>query len=124
MAAAITQGTGIECKPYVMDQVNPPMAMIGRRAMDPRMVLSAAKNVYGFRVSLFMARQSTVDTQRAMDNACATSGSTSMKQAIEDGTLWSAAVDYATVTLIGDTHEREVLSAVYLVTDFDVEVCW
>ena len=116
--------TGIRCHPYVLDQVSPPVAMVNRRGMDPRMVLGATKNVYRFEVVVFASRQSEIAGQKLIDNYAATTGTSSIKVAVEDGSNWTATVDYATVTNIGDTVEREIAGVVYLTVAIELEVCW
>lgn len=124
LAQAVKNGTGLDCSPYVLDQVNAPCAMVDRQGFDPRLVMVSTKSVYRLRVVMFMARLSDIDAQKAIDAYCDLTGEHSVRAAIEDGSLWTTTVDYAAVTNIGDTVEREVAGAVYLVTEFDVEVCW
>ena len=124
LAGAITNGTGLNCSPYILDQVDAPCGMIGRAAFDPRLVLSGAKTAYVFRVRLFVSRQSEIDAQRTIDAYCSPTGVQSLKGAIEDGNNWAVAVDYASVTNVGETNETESAGVVYFVTEIDVEVCW
>ena len=124
LAGAIRDTTGLNCSPYLLDQIDAPCAMIGRAPFDPRLVLSGAKTVYPFRVHLFVSRQSDIDAQRTIDEFCSMTGYRSIKAAVENGEAWSAPVDYAVVTSVGDTKETESAGVVYFVTEFDVEVCW
>lgn len=122
--AAAVETTGLQCSAYILDQIDAPCAMVGRGGFDPRLVMQSTKSVYPFKVSMFHPRMSDIDAQAKIDTYCMLSGSTSVKAAVENGSNWSASVDYAVVTNIGATVETEVAGIVYLLTEFDVEVCW
>lgn len=124
LADAVKNGAGLRCTPYMVSDVNPPCAMVDRRAMDPRLVLDPSKSAYPFRVVVFAGNISGTAAQKAIDKYCATTGAESVKAAIEDGDNWSAQVDYAQVVLIGDSQERTVGANTYLTVEIDVEVVW
>lgn len=124
LAQAIESGAGVVAEPYALRTISAPCVHIVRAGMDPRMVLGAGKAAYEFRCVLFVASKDDVTSQQQIDEFCALSGSTSIKAAIEDGDLWTASVDYASVTRIGDTVERAVADVIYDTVEFSVEVVW
>ena len=125
LAGAVTFGTGLPCSPWLLDAVvESPSCQVGRREMDPRMVLDRGVSVYQLVVRLFVARHNAIDAQRRIDEFCEPTGTSSIRVAIEDGDAWTATVDYAAVTSIGEIVEREIGAASYFTVDFDVEVVW
>lgn len=89
------------------------------------MVFDAAKNVYQFRVICYFGRTAEVAGQKAMDERLDPTGDGSIIAAIRDGENWpDELVDYADVTLVGDTYERQLGDALYLAVDLTIEVCW
>ena len=92
---------GLRCFSYVSDSVTSPCAMVDRREMDPRFVLGATKNMYHFRVTVFVSMQSEIAAQQSLDLFCAVTGSS-----------------------IGDTQTSEVGGVLYATVPFDVEVVW
>lgn len=122
LADAITQGTGVVCFAYASDTVHTPGAMVLRKAMDPRMVFGGASNVYEFAVVAYAGRAEEVAAQTLIDEWC--EPGSGFKQAIEDGALWSATIDYAAVTQIGETQAVDIGGGSYLAVEFTVEVVW
>lgn len=124
LAGAVKTGTGLTCLPYLIDHVDAPVAMVGVRPFDPRLVFGKAKVVYPFFVRLFVSSLSAIEEAQRFDEYREVSGSKSVTQAVEDGTLWTCTVDYALVTQIGDPRDETVNGVTYKAVDFDVEVCW
>lgn len=120
LAAAVLT-TGLRSYAYIQDQINDPCSMVIPLDYDPRLVLGNSKSVYPFQVRCYFPRASAVEQmQKLMDQYRMMTGSLSIRLAIETSTNWSAAVDYATVTRIGEVTATDA----HLIFEIDVEVCW
>jgi hypothetical protein len=107
---------------YVPDNPNPPMAIISPQSIEYHKSFANGFNTYNFVVSIFVARVSERTAQNSLDAYCASTGSSSIKSAIEsDRTLSGRAYDlivsdmrnYGSV-IIGDN--------TYLTAEFDCAV--
>jgi hypothetical protein len=117
--------TGLRCTPYVVDGIVAPMAMVDRRAMDPRLVFSTTPAAYQFRVICLFGRTAERSGQMAMDSYLDLSGERSVLLAVQNTNNWpDDLVNYAQVTQVGDTYEFRSGEALYLAVDLDVEVVW
>lgn len=126
LAAVITAGTGLRCKPYVDTTVNAPEAHIFTRPFDPRMVQGGSpKRVFLFTVRVYVPAVDARVAQSSLRKYMEPSGSTSIRQAIEDETAWNVDVDYAEVTEIGQPTQVELPSnETYWAVDIDADVVW
>lgn len=113
------------CTPYLGDVVHVPSAQVMRKAMQPGMVFSDAKQVYLFSVVVYANRTIEANGQQWLDSLCEMSGAGSMKAAIETSDAWAATIDYAKVTSVGETQLVQFDGgAQYLSVEFEVEVVW
>ncbi len=127
LAAAISDGCGLRAEalwPAGDKAIASPLAVVTRRAFDPRLVFSDRKAVYLFTVTVYADRASERSAQKLLDGYCELAGTGSVRAAIEDGDNWSVTVDYAEVTQIGEVGAVSINEADYLAVPFDVEVCW
>lgn len=122
LANAVTDGCGLRCQFYVPDQMVAPIAVVSRRAFDPRYVFSEAKAAYQFTVTVYVDRTADRTAQKTLDDYCELSGSGSVIAAIQDGDLWSVDVDYAQVTQVGEVVAVAVSESQFLAVALDVEV--
>ena len=99
-----------------------PIAVVSRRAFDPRLVFAQSKAAYLFTVTVYVDRTDERAAQRALDTLTEISGSGSIVAAIQNGTLWSVSVDYAAVTQIGEVQAVAIAESNYLAVPIDVEV--
>lgn len=113
---------GLRVSAYVPDNPNPPMAIISPQSIEYHKSFANGFNTYNFVVSIFVARVSERTAQNSLDAYCASTGSSSIKSAIEsDRTLSGRAYDlivsdmrnYGSV-IIGDN--------TYLTAEFDCAV--
>ena len=124
LAEAVGQIPGLRAVGYIDDQINPPQAQVYTREYDPRMVLGNSKRAYMLGVRVFVRRTNPRSAQLALRDYMESSGSTSIPAAIEDESNWSATVDYAEVTSIGQPFEVETAAEVFWAVDFDVDVIY
>jgi hypothetical protein len=119
--------SGIErCNPYLDDIINPPEVQIGRAAMNPDMVFNNAKSAYAFSLFLYVPRAPVLQSQQMIDEYCEINGDRSIRAAVAAAANWPspAIVDYAKVTLIGETTVVEREGTQFLQVQIDVEVVW
>ena len=121
LAEAVETLTGLRCHPYAIVS-DPPCAFVDRREMDPRMVFSDDTGTYQLRVTVIVGEQDTIVAQKDLDELCETTGSRSVRAAIQTSSAWTVSLDYASVTLIGAPYGREIGGVRYVAVDFDVEV--
>jgi hypothetical protein len=124
LAEAITTATGLRCSALVPDQMVAPIAVISRREFDPRYVFTGDRATYLFRVTIYADRTNERVAQIALDEYTELSGELSVLAAIQDGDNWTATIDYAQVTLIGEVQSTAIAESQYLVVSLDVEVVW
>jgi len=114
--------SGLRVSSFVPDNPNPPMAVISPQGIEYHKSFANGLNTYNFTVAVFVARVSERTAQNSLDAYCASSGSSSIKSAIEsDRTLSGLCFDlmvsgmsnYGSV-IIGDN--------TYLTAEFDCAV--
>lgn len=112
--------------PYVGEQVNPPMIKVTMPAFDPRYVMGESKARYTFRCYAYYARVAAEAAEKALDALAEPTGTGSLIAAVQTGTNWSASVDYAMVTNVGEISVTSfgTDAAEYFVRPFDIEVVW
>lgn len=113
---------GLRVSSFVPDNPNPPMAVVTPQSIEYHKSFNNGFNTYSFVVSVFVARVSERTAQANLDAYCASTGSSSIKSAIEsDRTLSGRCFDlivsdmrnYGSV-IIGDN--------TYLTAEFDCAV--
>lgn len=124
LSDAVGAITGLSASPYMVDNVNPPHAVVLQGGFDPRMVLSQTKAPREFTVRLFASRVAEVAGQKLLDTFCELSGATSVIAAIQgDSSLnGGATADYAEVQEVSALQVVTVGGIDYLAVDFTVEV--
>jgi hypothetical protein len=114
--------TGLRVADTIPDQINPPIALVELQTVDFDKAMHHGTTAYNFRVVVLVARQSERSGQNKLDAYVASTGSASVKLAIEsDRTLSVAAFDCFCqgVTSYGVTSVGEVN---YLSAEFQVLV--
>ena len=122
LADVITAGCGLRAAALIQDTMVAPIAIVSRRAFDPRLVFAQSKAAYLFTVTVYVDRTDERAAQRALDTLTEISGSGSIVAAIQNGALWSVSVDYAAVTQIGEVQAVAIAESNYLAVPIDVEV--
>ena len=116
---------GLRGSAIVPDQMVGPIAVVSRRAFDPRYVFSGAKSQYEFTVTIYTPRAADRAAQNLLDDWVELSGDTSVIAAIENGDNWqNVTVDYAQVVNVSEVQSVSVDTAEYLAVRLDVEVVW
>lgn len=114
--------SGLRVSEDLPEQINPPMAVVGLQSIEYDQSFQRGLVVYRFQIPLLAARASDRRAQITLDNFMSTSGSSSVKVAVEsDKTLGGAAFDVR-VTEMGSIGTIELDSNMYLAAEFVVEV--
>lgn len=126
LADALSTIPGWRASAYVGDQVNPPMIKVTMPAFDPRMVFGQSKAAHTFRCYAYATRAASESSERALDELAELTGDGSLIAAVQTSGNWTADVDYAVVTTVGEITVTQFGSdaAEYFVRPFDVEVVW
>lgn len=114
--------SGWRGEPYIGEQINPPVIKVARPAYDPRLVHSAGKARYQFRMIAYWKRGAGDAGEAALDALAPL-----LVSAVQDDTTnWTTVdVDFAQVTQVGEVSVVQWLDAAeYFALPFDVEVIW
>lgn len=86
--------SGLRVSATIPDQINPPIAIVELQSIDYDRSMHRANNIYTFRIVVLVARVSERSGQNKLDAYVASTGSSSIKTAMEtDRTLGGAAHD-------------------------------
>ena len=111
---------------YVGSGVNPPQLVVTRSAFDPRMVFSGGKCEHTFKVTAYVTRDATVQSEKALDELAEPSGAGSLIAVVQTSSNWSVTIDYAAVTNVGEVVVVQFATdgAFYLACPFEIKVVW
>ena len=113
---------GLRVSPDLPEQINPPMAVVGLQSIIYDQAFQKGLVIYNFQVPVLAARASDRWAQKRLDQFMSTTGTDSIKEAIEsDKTLGGVAFDVR-VTEMGSIGTVELESNMYLAAEFVVEV--
>lgn len=116
---------GLRASAIVPDQMVAPIAIVSRRAFDPRYVFSGAKAQYELTITIYVPRTADRAMQNLLDEFVELSGATSVIEAVQTGSNWTnVTVDYAQVVNVSEVSAVSVDTAEYLAVQLDVEVVW
>lgn len=122
IADACATVTGLRSSTYIPDQVNPPVAVVGTVAFDPRLVLGEGKCARNIQVTVYLPRTAEASSQKFADTLTELSGSGSLIVALQTNAGLLALVDYLTVTEVRGPLVGTVGAVEYLIYEFDTEV--
>ena len=126
LATAVGAIDGWRADAYVGEQINPPQIKVSMPAFDPRLVFGQSRVTYTFRCFAYYTRAAGDAGERELDALAAMTGAGSFIEAVQESDNWTATVNYAVVTNVGEVSVTQfgTDSAEYFVRPFDVEVCW
>lgn len=122
--AVCVKSTGLDCKPYQLRTINAPVAHVGRRAFDPRLVFESSKAAHGFYVVAYVLGTEEEAAQVALNAMCEPTGTASITAAVQNSALWTAPVDYAQVVSVGSPTWVEIGISQFASVIFEIEVLW
>jgi hypothetical protein len=120
LAANAATITGLRTAATIPDNPNPPLAVIVPSSLTFNEAFNSGMNTYTFNVILMVGKVSERSGQNSLDAYCSSTGSSSMKRALEsDKTLGGNAFDVR-VTEIRNYGEIAVGDVNYLSAEFIV----
>lgn len=120
IATNLSTITGLRTTSTMPDNPNPPVAIVIPRSVDYNDAFQRGMQTYGFNVMVIVGRADERSAQNKLDTFCSSTGSASIKLAVEsDRTLGGNAFDVrvAEMTNYGQVTIGEV---VYLSAEFQV----
>lgn len=112
--------TGLRTTSTMPDSPNPPVAIVIPRSVSYDEAFRKGMQTYGFNVMVIVGRVDERSAQNNLDSYCSSTGSSSIKLAIEsDKTLGGNAFDVR-VTEMTNYGQITVGEVVYLVAEFQV----
>lgn len=113
---------GLRVSANVPEQPQPPMAVVVPQRIEFDTAMRRGADTFTFQVLVIASRQSERSAQTTLDALCASTGSMSVKTAIEsDKTLGGEAFDLR-VTEMGDYGPLQIGDITYLAATFNVTV--
>jgi hypothetical protein len=90
------------------------------------MVFSGGKCEHTFKVTAYVTRDATVQSEKALDALAEPSGAGSLIAVVQTSSNWSVTIDYAAVTNVGEVVVVQFANdgAVYLACPFEIKVVW
>lgn len=121
IAAAIREGCEIRASDLVVDNVNPPQAVVFRDSVDYSQDFDGG-TAYVFRVIVYANRIGERSGQILLDELTEPSGDRSLKEAVEENEALKDLVDWVTVVGASATQSTLVGETAYLTTTWTVAV--
>jgi hypothetical protein len=114
--------TGLRTSPEMPDNPNPPIALVRPTSIDYNQAFAKGMTQYSFAVVVIVGRADERTAQRTLDAYCSSTGSSSIKNAVEsDKTLGGNAYD-CRVSEMRNYTPIQMNDGTYLAAEFAVEV--
>jgi hypothetical protein len=113
---------GLRTGSTIPENVNPPFAIVAPSSMTYHMAMRNGMTTYNFVVTLVVGRADARSAQNALDAFCSSTGSSSIRNAVEsDRTLGGKAFD-CVVTGMRNYGSLAIGDNTYLAAEFDLTV--
>ncbi len=126
LIAAALNTEGIRATPLITDQVNPPQAVVYRKALVYDDVQhnpgDFGAHTYQFGVTVYAGRVSERTSQDLLDELAEPVGDRSVKRILESDDDIAMECDYILVTTVGEVQIVTIGSVDYLMQDFTLQV--
>lgn len=114
--------TGLRTGATIPENVNPPFAIVAPSSMTYHMAMRNGMTTYNFVITLVVSRADARSGQNALDAFCSSTGSSSIRSAVEsDRTLGGKAFD-CVVTQMRNYGSLAIGDNTYLAAEFDLTV--
>lgn len=114
--------TGLRTSPEMPDNPNPPIALVRPVTVEYNQAMARGMTKYTFVVVVIVGRAEERTAQRALDAYCSSTGTSSIKNAVEsDKTLGGNAYD-CRVTEMRNYTPIQLQEGTYLAAEFSVDV--
>jgi hypothetical protein len=122
IAANLATITGLRTGSTIPENVNPPYAIVAPSSMNYHASMGNGMTTYNFIVTLVVGRADARSAQNALDAFCSSTGSSSIRSAVEsDRTLGGKAFD-CVVTQMRNYGSLSIGDNTYLAAEFDLTV--
>lgn len=122
IAANLATISGLRTGATIPENVNPPFAIVAPSSMTYHMAMRNGMTTYNFVVTLVVSRADARSGQNALDAFCSSTGSSSIRSAVEsDRTLGGKAFD-CVVTQMRNYGSLSIGDNTYLAAEFDLTV--
>jgi hypothetical protein len=122
IAANLATIAGLRTGSTIPENVNPPFAIVAPSSMTYHMAMRNGMTTYSFVVTLVVGRADGRSAQNALDAFCSSTGSSSIRNAVEsDRTLGGKAFD-CVVTGMRNYGSLAIGDNTYLAAEFDLTV--
>jgi hypothetical protein len=122
LATNLATITGLRTAPEMPDNPNPPIALVRPVSIDYNQAMNKGLVRYSFAVIVVVGRAEERTAQRSLDAYCSSTGSSSIKNAVEsDRTLSGNAYD-CRVTEMRNYTPIQLNEGTYLAAEFAVDV--
>lgn len=122
IAANLATITGLRTSPEMPDNPNPPIALVRPVTVEYNQAMARGMTKYTFVVVVIVGRAEERTAQRALDAYCSSTGTSSIKNAVEsDKTLGGNAYD-CRVTEMRNYTPIQLQEGTYLAAEFSVDV--
>lgn len=122
IAANLATISGLRTGSTIPENVNPPYAIVAPSSMTYHMAMRNGMTTYSFVVTLVVGRADGRTAQNALDAFCSSTGSSSIRGAVEsDRTLGGKAFD-CVVTQMRNYGSLSIGDNTYLAAEFDLTV--
>ena len=113
---------GLRATALVLDNVNPPVAVVEPVGINYDAVMGRGLDEYNFKVTVIVGRASERSAQNLIDTYCTGSGPASVKGAIESDRTLGGKVNDLRVTRLSSYGSFTIADVNYLAADFAVVV--
>jgi hypothetical protein len=114
--------SGLRTSAWIPDQINPPIAVVKPDTVSFDTAFARGLDTFQFSVLTIVGRVDERSAQARLDAYCDTSGSSSIKAAIESDRTLGSAVSDVRVTEMRNYTALNVGDVTYLAAEFAVEV--
>lgn len=114
--------TGLRTSDIVPDNVNPPVAIVEPTGINYDTTMGRGLDEFSFKVTVIVGRASERAAQHLIDAYCSSSGSTSIKSAIESDRTLGGKCNDLRVTALSSYGSVTISESPYLAAEFAVTV--
>jgi hypothetical protein len=123
LATNLATVTGLRTTATIPDNPNPPIALISPNSVQFDDVFKRGMQTYSFNVLLIVGRADERSAQNSLDAHCASTGSSSIKLAIESDRSLGGKVFDTRVTEMRNYGQLSIGEVIYLSAEFSV-ICY
>lgn len=122
LATNLATISGLRTSAIVPDDFNPPLAVVIPSTIEYDTAFRRGLDTYEFRVLAIVARASERNAQANLDAYCQSTGSTSIKTALESNRTLSGVIKDLRVTQMRNYGPADIGGVTYLTAEFVVSV--